>query len=226
MALIGSSILRSIGRKCQTAEIRVAESECSDEPAALVGPHPAHLKQQLRGSFGKGSAARKGAQRQRGIGLRTRAKSQAAAGPADVNRRTKLGEKPAVGREAAYGESKYGRGSGFAAPGTQRPAPGRLIGRLSRDVRPRAHSPRRTNHLGPLCAAWFADGSIDVRQNRGRTCTKIVHFGISFPQRGLARPPRTRPRCHAPTAKTVAMNFLCKTRTFDCQTQGNVTECG
>src|SRR5579872_5861907 len=113
--LIGLPILRSVGRKCQTAEIRFAQSECPDQPAALVGPHPADLKQQLRDSFGKGSAARKGAQRQRGIRLRTRAKTQAAAGTADISGGAKLGEKSAAGGETAYGEGKYGKGSGLTA---------------------------------------------------------------------------------------------------------------
>jgi hypothetical protein len=65
--LIGLPILRSIGRKCQTAEVCFSEGERADQPPLICRPQPGELKEQLRDSLGKGSAARHGAQCECGI---------------------------------------------------------------------------------------------------------------------------------------------------------------
>src|SRR5580700_8425068 len=65
--LIGLPILRSVGRKCQTAEVCFSEGERADQPPVICRPQPGELKEQLRDSLGKGSAARHGAQCECGI---------------------------------------------------------------------------------------------------------------------------------------------------------------
>src|SRR5260370_21984375 len=151
MTHLGASILRSVGRKCQTAEVGFAEGECSDQPAAFVGPQSGELKEQLGGSFGKGSAARHGAQGQRRIRLRPRAQTQAAARAADVDGGTKFDEKLAARGEAAHREGERCTGSRFAAGGAEPPC----ASNLTRPLRHHAGRPRWTNHLASCPSGYL-----------------------------------------------------------------------
>src|SRR5690242_4491315 len=150
--LIGLPILWSVRGKYQTAEVDLAERVCSDEPPLIAGPQPRQLKQQLRSSFGQGSAARHGPQNQRGIGLRPRAQLQTAARTADVDGGAKLHKKSALRAETADGKRQCRGRARLAARGAERLAPGRPAGSsldrdLTRALRRKPRQSRRMNHL-------------------------------------------------------------------------------
>src|ERR1700730_15085095 len=111
--LVGLPILRSVRGKCQTAEVDFTELEGADHPAVIRGTHPGKLKQKLRCSLGKGSAARHRAQNEGRIRLRPRAQQQGAARPADIHGIAEFDEKT-----AGRGQTAGGQGGCSGGPAT------------------------------------------------------------------------------------------------------------
>src|ERR1700719_377573 len=118
--LVGLPILRSVRGKCQTAEVDFTERERADQPAVIRGTHPGKLKQKLRCSFGKGSAARHRAQNEGRIRLRPRAQQQGAARPADIHGMAEFDEKPAGRGQTARRKGECGCGPRLMASGPER----------------------------------------------------------------------------------------------------------
>ena len=224
-APIGSSILRSVGGKYQTAEVGLAERESPDQPAVIGRAQPGELNQQLRSSLRKGSAARHGPQNERRIGLRPRAQFQAAARTADVHRGAQLHKKSAAQGQPADGKRERGRRSRLAACGaerccTSRPFRSSLSRNLIRSLRRKLRYSRWTNHLSPAVSYLIGKYS---------NANRVPKLHENCAIHDLVTAERVSPAAVAAaglTAKASAMHFLCGTRTFWPCGLPKVTECG